>query len=440
MKHYITATIGDSEEPEIITQLCTSNEQVEEILQLAMTKHLPPGSDIIFARLNMYGDNNSWAGYANISHEDYKSIIENIYTFKAIDQGAAINHPIPKINVNGLLSLEQKIIAEKIEEYGKNKNAAVKYLENLASKASKDVYARTLNIVSQKYGNCNYDTFNWSTIRYYHLEKIVSELREKNLSGSRINSFLTCLKGTAKQARKLKQLSFEDFESIMDVKSLKAERKPKVRFIDKDERNKIYSYLESEGTLSSIRNLAILGLTLGCGLRRDELCNLKLLTKDGITINKKTFVIKGKGNKYATINMPDWVMEWVNEWLEVRVLSGTKEGEFVFVKIEKNDDLTLTKTKFIQNNDSEPEEIEINYQLTGHGIAKIVKTTCLRAGVEPFMPHDLRATFCTNLLDSGVPLNQAKDMMRHSSVNTTTQYDRTNELKLLKMWDNANTK
>jgi site-specific recombinase XerD len=393
-----------------------------------MLKHLPPTSDIIFAKLSMYGVQDDWRGFANISHDDYKNLIENIYIQKSLDNGVSLNHLPAPINTDTFLTLEQRHKAQQIDDYGKALNAAVQYLNTLKSLKSRDVYTRVLNIVANKYGNCDHDIFDWSTIRYYHLETIISDMRKVKSSGSRINSFLTALKGTARQSRKLKQLSLEDFESIIEVKSEKTIRTPKHRFVSAEERELMYNYLQYQGTILATRNLALIALMLGCGLRRDEICNLKLFTKDGLTLNKKTFLLRGKGDIPALINMPKWVSEWVDEWLETRCLNNTQEGEYVFVRLEKNDDIR------IKNKDG-----SFN-QLTGHGIANILNSLCIKSGIDIFKAHDLRATFCTNLINSGVDINTVRKMMRHSSINTTMLYDRSDELKMLEMWEKAHTK
>jgi len=426
----IEATIGEDGVPEVITGLCTSNEQVSRIMKKARDKNLPLFDDLTFARLTMYDDDGNWLLYSTISHDDYKKIIEMIFTERAIENSVSLpgisKSELP--NVTSTLSIQQAEKAKEIEAYGKTLNPAVQYIKNLKSENSKKVYTRVLNIVSQRYADCDHDVFDWSTLRYFHIESLVAELREKNLSGSRINSFLTALKGTARQARKLKQLPLDDYESIIDVKAEKADRKPKEDYMKKEERDAIYEHLELEGKASSIRNLAIIALMLGCGLRRDEVCNLKLLTKDGLAAYKKDFSIKGKGGVPALINMPGWVYEWVNEWLETRIDSGTQTGEFVFTRVESNDDLRIKNKDGTFN------------QLTGHGIAEILKNVCINAGVKIYKPHDLRATFCTNLLASGVPIHDASHLMRHKSVMTTELYDRTNILKRIEMWEKANTK
>lgn len=46
------------------------------------------------------------------------------------------------------------------------------------------------------------------------------------------------------------------------------------------------------------------------------------------------------------------------------------------------------------------------------------------AGVKPFTPHDLRRTFVSRLLDSGVDIAIVAKMAGHSNIQTTARYDR----------------
>jgi integrase/recombinase XerD len=52
------------------------------------------------------------------------------------------------------------------------------------------------------------------------------------------------------------------------------------------------------------------------------------------------------------------------------------------------------------------------------------------AEIKDFSPHDLRWSFVTEPLDMGVDINTVSKMAGHSSVNTTSRYDRRPETHL----------
>ena len=50
------------------------------------------------------------------------------------------------------------------------------------------------------------------------------------------------------------------------------------------------------------------------------------------------------------------------------------------------------------------------------------KTICEIAGINDFRYHDLRHTFCSNLLLSGASLKDVKEMIGHRHLETTDRY------------------
>lgn len=55
-------------------------------------------------------------------------------------------------------------------------------------------------------------------------------------------------------------------------------------------------------------------------------------------------------------------------------------------------------------------------------IRKCFKRMCHDAGVPDFFPHALRHTYCSWLLQAGVPIYLVKDCMRHASITQTEEY------------------
>ena len=58
---------------------------------------------------------------------------------------------------------------------------------------------------------------------------------------------------------------------------------------------------------------------------------------------------------------------------------------------------------------------------------KIVQRRAFLAGVESFSPHDVRRTFCSDLLDAGVDIVTVQKLAGHASPVTTAKYDRRGE-------------
>jgi site-specific recombinase XerD len=58
------------------------------------------------------------------------------------------------------------------------------------------------------------------------------------------------------------------------------------------------------------------------------------------------------------------------------------------------------------------------------GVGSIVRSACVRAGVPQVGPHRLRHTMATEMVNSGVPLAEISQVLRHRSLSSTAIYAR----------------
>lgn len=80
-------------------------------------------------------------------------------------------------------------------------------------------------------------------------------------------------------------------------------------------------------TLRSKRDLAMISVLLGCGLRRAELASLKI---DDIQLRQGHWAIVdlvGKGGHVRTVPMPFWVKNAVGRWIAAAGLTGADFSE-----------------------------------------------------------------------------------------------------------------
>lgn len=324
------------------------------------------------------------------------------------------------------------------DEQAKSTNAAIEYLKNIKTKTTyrftKTILTAIPKIVFEMIEQrplphdqiMNIEEFNWSSLRYHHINGIITFLKKKkNLSNSRINGYLSVLKGVAKECRMLKQIPLDDYQSIYEIKGPKIDYKIKERYIKPKEAEIIINYYKSDQTIKNIRDLAIFSLFYGCGLRRSELCGIKVFT---IKECEDSFYIVGKGNKKRLIIMPEWVLENVEEWIVSRICSSTTEQEYLFVQVSKDDNPIMFYPQKLETESKRPKGI------SGSAIAKMYTRLCEQLDLKIFSPHDLRGSFCSNMFMQGTDMNTIKKMMGHSSTDTTALYDRREEHIMKEEW------
>jgi site-specific recombinase XerD len=66
-------------------------------------------------------------------------------------------------------------------------------------------------------------------------------------------------------------------------------------------------------------------------------------------------------------------------------------------------------------------------RLTDKAVTWVLSERAAQAGVEAFSPHDLRRSYISSLLASGVDLAAVAAMAGHSNLTTTAKYDRRGE-------------
>ncbi len=135
-----------------------------------------------------------------------------------------------------------------------------------------------------------------------------------------------------------------------------------------------------------IRTVVILLATTG--LRLTECMSLK---KDSIDLDSKELKILGKGGKRRVVPLLESTAEMLAGYMEAR----QSDSPFVFPG--------NTRTGYAEI----------------YNVEKTLKRACLRAGVEPFTPHQLRHLYATEMLRSGAKLEVVERILGHASIGIT---------------------
>lgn len=158
-------------------------------------------------------------------------------------------------------------------------------------------------------------------------------------------------------------------------------------------------------TLSGLRDRALLATLLYHGLRRAELCALRLVDlqdRRGV----RHLQVHGKGNKIR--------------YIPLHPAAGGAIAAYLDAAGHGTDEKTSPLFRPVSNNARGARGI------TPDGIYKVLAKYAVQAGidVDGFGPHSLRATAATNALEHEADIAKVQQWLGHANIATTRVYDR----------------
>lgn len=177
--------------------------------------------------------------------------------------------------------------------------------------------------------------------------------------------------------------------------------RPQVTFLHFDEIQAMLDEIDLD-TETGLRDRAIIELLFSGGLRVSELCRLN---RDDINLDRKEFVVRGKGSKDRPIFIDDSAASRVRDYLCAR-----------------HDSLPAL---FLNNssNTGDPSVSGDYRRLTPRSIERIIEKYTRAAGITKHVtPHTLRHSFATDLLMNGADLRAVQSLLGHSNISTTQIY------------------
>jgi integrase len=169
---------------------------------------------------------------------------------------------------------------------------------------------------------------------------------------------------------------------------------PKIEYLSAEEEQKLFSYLDSRKDRGSgagefkgeVRD--IFKLLLDTGLRHNELCRLEW---NKVDLNRRTInAFRKKTQTWSLVEMTNRVHQVLLRRSETK-----KHEKWVFT----------------------------DQEMTGHrrDSTTHLNGVLVKAGL-PYTTHQLRHTYASNLLQSGMSLVEVKDNLGHGSINSTMIY------------------
>jgi len=180
--------------------------------------------------------------------------------------------------------------------------------------------------------------------------------------------------------------------------------RPLPRILDEPEIGRMFEAAEdraASGEMAAARNLALLELLYGSGLRASELVSLP---RGAVRAGQPFLMIRGKGSKERLVPISSRAERAVKAWLEL-----APDGPWLFPSGKKH----LSRVRLFQ----------------------IVRQMAADAGISPerVSPHVLRHAFATHLLSGGADLRVLQSLLGHADIATTQIYTHVDSARLVEL-------
>lgn len=280
-----------------------------------------------------------------------------------------------------------ELVSEFLEHLEIEQNRSLKTIRN---------YEHYLMRLVEFADDCDIAKLDGEMIRQYRLWlNRYRDDRGQELSKTTQNYHLIALRSFLKYLakRNIKALASDKIE-------LAKVKRPQLTFLELEELERLLGVIDT-ATPVGLRDRAILELLFSGGLRVSELVNLD---RDHINLERREFMVRGKGQKDRPIFISDTAADWIEKYLAVR--------------------LDNFRPLFLHLSGSKSELDEGEYtRLTVRSVQRLVGRYARLAGItKRVTPHTLRHTFATDLLINGADLRSVQSLLGHANVSTTQIY------------------
>jgi site-specific recombinase XerD len=225
-----------------------------------------------------------------------------------------------------------------------------------------------------------------------------THLQRRKLAPGSINQQLTVLRRLAREAADVNLVPPMDAHRIIQVPNVPNRGVRLGKWLRREQAKRLVARPDLK-TLKGMRDFAILGCILECGLRRNDVRDLTVGHLQELEGRCVIVNLRGKGNRLRHLPVPPNVKLALDAWLEATQITDGR----VFRAVRKNNTAWGTG-------------------ISTQTIWLIVDRYAREANLAHLAPHDLRRTFGRICYDVAKDLKQVQALLGHASVQTTERY------------------
>ena len=298
-------------------------------------------------------------------------------------------------------------------------DAFYRYLrsERRYSSHTVSAYRRDINHLTNCLRVDEQQPIDWDAIKQHQIRQCVATLHRQGLSGKSLQRWLSSVRSLFNYLCRHQIAKHNPAVGIPAPKA--AKRLPKT--LNVDEINQLLNESAQESSATTdikrksdkvllTRDLCMMELTYGCGLRLSELSGLNI---NDIDWQQQSVRVTGKGQKQRRIPFGSKAKQALQNWLKSRVQLADENEVALFVS---------KRGKRISNG----------------SIQQRLKKLALTQGVSTnIYPHMLRHSFASHILESSRDLRAVQELLGHANLSTTQIYTHLDFQHLAGVYDNA---
>jgi integrase/recombinase XerC len=252
----------------------------------------------------------------------------------------------------------------------------------------------------------------WKQIDHIRIRGFLSLLYERGLSKTSVARALAAVRSLY---RWLAREGIVEQNPAALVATPKLPKKlPRVPTLE--EVNRVLDAEAPETAAFPERDLLLLELLYGCGIRNSELTGINI---EDIRYSENAILIRGKGKKERYVPFGESARNALNAYLPARA-------------------------KVMVTRNQAPRALLINLRgsrITTRSVGRIVKRMAVAHGLSSdFHPHTLRHAFGTHMLEEGADLRAIQELLGHERLSTTQRYTQLSVQHLMAVYDKTHPK